>query len=141
LSTEENAALASEPDDAENWKSNPWDEQRKSTWSWWDHCRNVANVLGLFGGWLRCCNPQPLAEKEADETDASGHHKVDTKGRKPTVSEELEPNFTFTCANKVIAKLLANRLNKILPELADIQQNGFMQGRSIHENIFTLKLV
>jgi hypothetical protein len=42
---------------------------------------------------------------------------------------------------KVIAKLLANRLKQILPDIVDIQQTGFIKGRSIHDNILTLKLV
>ena len=41
----------------------------------------------------------------------------------------------------MISKLQANCLKCILPELIDIQQTGFIQGRSIQDNILTLNLV
>jgi hypothetical protein len=42
---------------------------------------------------------------------------------------------------KVIAKLIANQLQMILSDLVHIQQTGFIKGRSIHNNILTLKLL
>jgi hypothetical protein len=40
-----------------------------------------------------------------------------------------------------VAKLLANRLKVLLPELVDVQQTGFVQGRHIQDNILAVKLV
>ncbi|KAL3678979.1 hypothetical protein R1sor_021935 [Riccia sorocarpa] len=41
---------------------------------------------------------------------------------------------------KLIGRILANRLKRILPRLVDIDQTGFVEGRSIMDNVLSLKL-
>ncbi|KAL2621738.1 hypothetical protein R1flu_001943 [Riccia fluitans] len=36
---------------------------------------------------------------------------------------------------KLVSKLMANRMRRVLPEIADIQQNGFVQGRKITDSV------
>ena len=42
---------------------------------------------------------------------------------------------------KIIAKILTARLQVEIPKLIDLDQTGFIKGRSISENIYALKLV
>lgn len=43
-------------------------------------------------------------------------------------------------AYKIMSKILANRLKPIMSLLVDIQQSGFITGRSIVNNILTFKV-
>jgi hypothetical protein len=67
--------------------------------------------------------------------------KLIPKGGAQQFLKKWRPISLLNVPYKVIAKLLANRLKCILPELINIQQTGFIQGRSIQDNILTLKLV
>ncbi|KAL3693355.1 hypothetical protein R1sor_007006 [Riccia sorocarpa] len=49
------------------------------------------------------------------------------------------PIYLLNLGYKIIAKLMANRLKEILPKLVDRQQKGFVQGRSITDNVMAYK--
>ena len=67
--------------------------------------------------------------------------KLISKGGSREFLKNWRPISLLNVPYKVIAKLLVNRLKTILPDLEDIQQTGFIQGRSIYDNIWALKLV
>ncbi|KAL3698101.1 hypothetical protein R1sor_012177 [Riccia sorocarpa] len=50
------------------------------------------------------------------------------------------PLSLMTLSYKLIAKIMAERLKKFLPQLVDPQQTGFIHGRSITNNLLTLQL-
>ncbi|KAL3696875.1 hypothetical protein R1sor_010951 [Riccia sorocarpa] len=50
------------------------------------------------------------------------------------------PLSLMTLSYKLIAKIMAERLQKFFPQLVDPQQTGFIHGRSITNNLLTLKL-
>jgi hypothetical protein len=66
--------------------------------------------------------------------------KLIHKGGEKQFLKHWRPISLLNVPYKIIAKLLADRLKHILPNLVDIQQTGFIQGCSIHDNILTLKL-
>jgi hypothetical protein len=67
--------------------------------------------------------------------------KLIPKGGERRWLKNWRPISLLNVPYKVIDKLLANRLARILPDFVDIQQTGFIKGRSIHDNILMLKLI
>lgn len=47
----------------------------------------------------------------------------------------------LTLTEKILAKLMANRVKLVAGRLVDPQQTGFLKGRDIMDNILTFKLV
>jgi hypothetical protein len=71
----------------------------------------------------------------------AGVIKLIPKGGERYFIKKWRPISLLNMLYKVIAKLLSNRLKLVLPWLVDIQQMGFIEGRSIHDNILTLKML
>ena len=63
------------------------------------------------------------------------------KGVDRTLLKNWRPILLLNCPYKIIAKILANRLKDLLPELVDHQQTGFVQGRHVQDNVMTLRMV
>ena len=40
------------------------------------------------------------------------------------------------CVYKILSKILANRLKKVLPSIIDVNQFAFLSGRGLLDNIF-----
>lgn len=51
----------------------------------------------------------------------------------PTTVNDFRPITLLNCCLKVITKLLANRLQKIILQLVNRNQYGFIKGRSIQD--------
>jgi len=58
-----------------------------------------------------------------------------------TTPGDHRPICLQNCPMKIIAKILTARLQVEIPKLIDLDQTGFIKGRSISENIYALKLV
>ncbi|KAL3690929.1 hypothetical protein R1sor_004580 [Riccia sorocarpa] len=54
--------------------------------------------------------------------------------------KDWRPITLLTTTYKVIAKILALRLKSMLPDIIDVQQTGFVAGRSIVDNVLSLRL-
>jgi hypothetical protein len=67
--------------------------------------------------------------------------KLSPKGGERQFIKNWRPISLLNVPYKVSAKLLSNRLKLFLPKLVKIQQTGFIGGRSIQDNILTLKMV
>ena len=63
---------------------------------------------------------------------------IEKVGRNPCYLKDWRPLTLLNCDYKILAKILATRLNIVLPKLIHPMQSGFMKGRSIHENIVKL---
>ncbi|KAL3701989.1 hypothetical protein R1sor_020011 [Riccia sorocarpa] len=50
------------------------------------------------------------------------------------------PRTLLTVTYKIIARIIADRLKGVMPELVDVQQSGFIAGRDIIENVLSLRL-
>ena len=59
------------------------------------------------------------------------------KNKDPRVLKNLRLLTLLNIDYKILAKALATRLKKVLPHIIGEQQTGFMEGRSIQENIRT----
>ena len=57
------------------------------------------------------------------------------KGKDSRMIKNLRPLTLLNMDYKILGKVLANRLKKILPSIIGEQQTGFMEGRDIHTNI------
>lgn len=57
------------------------------------------------------------------------------KVESPTSFSELRPISLSNFTTKIISKILAERLNPLLPKLISDNQSGFVKGRLITENI------
>lgn len=57
------------------------------------------------------------------------------KVEKPKSLADYRPISLASFASKLISKIIASRVSKILPIVINEQQYGFVQGRSIHESI------
>lgn len=49
----------------------------------------------------------------------------------------FRPISLINCSFKIITKLLANRLAKVIDSLIDDSQSAYIKGRLIEDNIFT----
>lgn len=69
----------------------------------------------------------------------SAHRGVVTlipkKDRDPLWLKNWRPLTMLNCNYKILAKALATRMLRVLPEIIDIDQTGFMKGRNIAANI------
>ena len=57
------------------------------------------------------------------------------KGKDPRVIKNLRPLTLLNTDYKILAKILASRLNPVLPDIIGDQQTGFMAGRQISSNL------
>ena len=53
----------------------------------------------------------------------------------PQSLDEYRPISLIGCMYKIVAKLLANRLKKIMPILIDERQSAFIEGRHLLQSV------
>ncbi|KAL3701408.1 hypothetical protein R1sor_019430 [Riccia sorocarpa] len=79
------------------------------------------------------------------------HHNLPANNKTATVKllpkctekhliKNWRPISLLSLSYKLIGRILAMRLKKILPRIVDIDQTGFVEGRSIMDNVLSLKL-
>lgn len=61
--------------------------------------------------------------------------KLVAKGRNIQLFTNWRPLSMLTTTNKILGKFLANKTSMIIPRLVDVQQTGFIQSRSIVDNV------
>lgn len=64
------------------------------------------------------------------------HFCVDSKGAK--MMEDFHPISLCNVKYKILTKVLANRLKKILPRIISPNQDGFVKGRQILDGIIVV---
>ncbi|KAL3690009.1 hypothetical protein R1sor_016318 [Riccia sorocarpa] len=72
--------------------------------------------------------------------DRKGVIKLIPKNERKHLLQNWRPITLLTTTYKIIAKIFAKRLKKMLPAIIDHQQTGFVAGRNIIENILSLRL-
>ena len=55
------------------------------------------------------------------------------KGPSPSTANDFRPISLLNCCLKLITKLLANRLQKVILKMVHINQYGFLKERAIHD--------
>ncbi|KAL3676729.1 hypothetical protein R1sor_026677 [Riccia sorocarpa] len=73
-------------------------------------------------------------------TQKQGVIKLLPKDGDTQLIKNWRPISLLNLSYKIIAKIMANRLRGFLPELIDLQQKGFVQGRSIADNVMVFKV-
>ncbi|KAL2633064.1 hypothetical protein R1flu_004543 [Riccia fluitans] len=66
--------------------------------------------------------------------------KLIPKNEKKEVPHNWRPISLLNLAYKLVGRILANCLKNIIPKLVDEEQTGFIQGRSITNNVISLGL-
>ena len=64
--------------------------------------------------------------------------KIKNKNKDKTIFENLRPVSFLNVDYKILTKVLAKGVEKVLPELINPDQTGYVKGRYIGENIITL---
>ena len=92
--------------------------------------------------WLEIKNLllQAIREIERDESMPPEMHAsitilIPKKGKDPKKVENLRPISLLNVVYKIVTKTIATRLAKVIPDLIDRDQTGFIKGRFIGENI------
>ncbi|KAL3689740.1 hypothetical protein R1sor_016049 [Riccia sorocarpa] len=80
------------------------------------------------------------AKKRILPSDCQGIIRLIHKSGDRKLLGNWRPISLMSLSYKIVTKILANRLRGILPKLVDPQQNGFVQGRQITDNVMSLKL-
>lgn len=62
-------------------------------------------------------------------------HFIPKKNKDKTILENLRPISLLNVDYKILTKVLAKRLEKVLPKLINADQTGYVKGRYIGENI------
>lgn len=75
------------------------------------------------------------------EKSTTGVIKLIPKSNQRTELTNWRPLTMLPLTEKIIAKLLANRLKLVVAKLVDHQQTGFINGRKITENLLTFKMI
>ena len=63
---------------------------------------------------------------------------IEKEGKDPLYVENWRPLSLLNVDVKIFSKILATRLEKVLPQIICNDQTGFMKNRSIHDNLFDL---
>ena len=63
---------------------------------------------------------------------------IEKEGKDPLRIENWRPLSLLNLDIKILSKILATRLEKVLPSIIHSDQAGFMKGRSIQDNLFDL---
>jgi len=60
---------------------------------------------------------------------------IPKKKKDKTILKNLQPISLVNVDHKILTKVLANRLEKVLPKIINPDQTGYVKGRYIGENI------
>ena len=60
------------------------------------------------------------------------------KDKNPLFLENWRPITLLNCDYKIASKAIGNRMKRVLPEIINHHQSGFLKGRSIAENILPI---
>jgi len=61
------------------------------------------------------------------------------KKDKPSELNEFRPISLVGCIYKILSKVLANRLRKVLSSVIDVNQSAFLEGRGLMDNVLVAK--
>ncbi|KAL3679694.1 hypothetical protein R1sor_022650 [Riccia sorocarpa] len=80
------------------------------------------------------------AKKRLLPVDLQSVIKLIPKGGDKKMLGNWRPISLLNLTYKIVTKLLARRVQKVLPKIIDVQQSGFVHGRRIADNLLSLKV-
>ena len=66
---------------------------------------------------------------------------IDKPGKDPYILTSWRPLPLLNCDYKIFAKVIANRMQLVLPYIIHEDQTGFLKGRNIADNLMSLQNV
>ncbi|KAL3679799.1 hypothetical protein R1sor_022755 [Riccia sorocarpa] len=102
-------------------------EVLRASWTWTKNAYN-ALIREIWKG------------RRLGKNDVMGIVKLLPKSEERQFLRNWRPITLMSMTYKIVSKLLAERLKRILPSLIDSEQTGFIEKRSIVDNILCLKL-
>ncbi|KAL3696469.1 hypothetical protein R1sor_010545 [Riccia sorocarpa] len=96
----------------------------------WDEIKDDCMMMMRFV-WSR---------KSISERDSKGVIKLLPKNEETHRLKNWRPITLMPFTYKLVAKIIANRMQKLIPKLVDSQQSGFVVGRNITDTVLALKI-
>ncbi|KAL3678874.1 hypothetical protein R1sor_021830 [Riccia sorocarpa] len=101
-------------------------------------------VLKITWEWMKYPCVRMLKEvwtnKRIGKTNKVAVIKLLPKGEGRTKLKQWRPISLLSLTYRLIGKIISERLKKIIPKLVDDDQTGFVAGRSIMDNVLSLKM-